>query len=273
MKTRRDIVKWAENCLERAESYLDSQADRLLDFVDRHRLPVLVTGVFHFILAIAIITVAFSFGTTPEEDYMTVSFREIARYEQQLRKQQYDQPDQPREDSRTDNQARTSRASNLAATEELSRLRERLTSLNEVDNVTKRVDEEGNEKKVDLFSEEAKQVRTDHAANPRAVKDGEIEKEVYTGQSRVSFELSDRYELDLRSPVYTGTEGGKVVVDIKVKRDGTVSSAEINKSFSQTGNQNLWDAALRYARLARFNVAPNAPDPQYGRITYLFQNP
>lgn len=76
-----------------------------------------------------------------------------------------------------------------------------------------------------------------------------------------------RYDIPL--PIYTCIEGGKVVVNIKVDREGYVTEARYNAKASTTSNGCLVDNALEYAQRARFSASDKSEQP--GTITYLFE--
>jgi len=73
----------------------------------------------------------------------------------------------------------------------------------------------------------------------------------------------------LPKPKYDVQEEGKVVVAITVSPDGKVTSAHIHR-LTNTVNRSLREAALKAARLARFNRVGGFDD-QSGTITYNFK--
>ena len=75
----------------------------------------------------------------------------------------------------------------------------------------------------------------------------------------------------LPSPTYNVQESGKVVVSIKVNRDGTVVEAQPGAEGTNLTSASAWDAAKKAALKAQFNMKPDAPEFQYGTITYIFK--
>lgn len=75
----------------------------------------------------------------------------------------------------------------------------------------------------------------------------------------------------LPSPLHNIKEGGKVVVSIKVNRDGTVVEARPGAEGTNLTSAAAWDAAKSAAMKAQFNIKPDAPEFQYGTITYIFR--
>jgi TonB family protein len=72
------------------------------------------------------------------------------------------------------------------------------------------------------------------------------------------------------SPTYAVTESGKVVVKIKVDRNGTVVDAQPGDAGTNFTNAAAWDAAKKAALKTQFNMKADAPEFQYGTITYIF---
>ncbi len=74
----------------------------------------------------------------------------------------------------------------------------------------------------------------------------------------------------LPEPDYDITESGKVVVSIKVDRNGSVVSATAGHDGTNLTSKAAWDAAVKAALKTQFNPNPDAPEYQYGTITYIF---
>jgi TonB family protein len=91
------------------------------------------------------------------------------------------------------------------------------------------------------------------------------------GRVLVSFSLvaPTRYKDNLVVPGYRCEGGGEVVVDIVVDRAGTLVSAVVNRSLSDS-DACMHSTALDAARRSRFTPDGSAPDRQSGTITYTF---
>lgn len=72
----------------------------------------------------------------------------------------------------------------------------------------------------------------------------------------------------LYKPAYLAEEGGKVVVEVRVDRNGTVKSAVVKESSNSALNETAREAALNADTI--FNIDPNAPVSNVGTITYIF---
>ncbi|GAA4294511.1 energy transducer TonB family protein [Aestuariibaculum suncheonense] len=87
-------------------------------------------------------------------------------------------------------------------------------------------------------------------------------------KSTMSYSLKGRTHNFMPTPIYLCEEGGKIVVNITVNAQGTVTDASVNGS-STSDNQCLKEHALEYAREATFSEDPSKPS-QVGTITFNF---
>jgi colicin import membrane protein len=93
---------------------------------------------------------------------------------------------------------------------------------------------------------------------------------ISTGSGGIEFSLSGRNPVNLPKPKYEYQVEGKVVVQIKVNREGVVTYARAGVKGSDTNDQRLLDAAEEAAKKARFDKKPDAAFEQVGTITYYF---
>ena len=91
------------------------------------------------------------------------------------------------------------------------------------------------------------------------------------GGSGISYSLGGRVALQLPSPEYPNQKSGKVVVRVRVNRQGAVVSAEAGVKGSTTLDASLLAAAQAAALRANFDVQSDAPETQVGTITYIFK--
>lgn len=87
-------------------------------------------------------------------------------------------------------------------------------------------------------------------------------------KSTLSYSLKGRTLTSYKTPRYLCETGGKIVVSIKVDKDGDVFDASINGS-SNSKNQCLIDHAIAYAKSVRFDKSTKKN--QLGTITFLFK--
>jgi outer membrane biosynthesis protein TonB len=88
--------------------------------------------------------------------------------------------------------------------------------------------------------------------------------------SGISYSLGGRGSLMLHKPAYDSKEQGKVVVTIKVDKNGNVTSAVAGAKGTNVSDQTLWQLAKDAALKSKFASDPAAPDTQIGTITYNF---
>ena len=72
----------------------------------------------------------------------------------------------------------------------------------------------------------------------------------------------------LYKPAYLAKEGGYVVLEVRVDRNGTVKSAVVKESSNSALNEIARKAALNTGTI--FNIDSNAPVSNVGTITYIF---
>lgn len=71
-------------------------------------------------------------------------------------------------------------------------------------------------------------------------------------------------------PQYTVQKSGRVVVTISVDRHGDVLTAQPGAEGTNVTDKELWKAAREAALGTHFNISADAPEKQYGTITYIF---
>ncbi len=102
----------------------------------------------------------------------------------------------------------------------------------------------------------------------------EAEKKEFTNnlkdkRTSISYSLVDRNAYYLPPPIYTCENGGKVVINITVDRNGEVLEVGFNDKSSNTNDYCLIENAKAYALKANFSRSTK--NSQIGTITYLFQ--
>ncbi len=134
-------------------------------------------------------------------------------------------------------------------------------------------------KQVNLFpgskNKSEKPATSPHAANEPTdeVKDGHIDGNIKKGEQAgvPNAKLAGRTVIGaLPLPAYSIQESGKVIVKIKVNKAGTVVEAQPGEAGTTLTNKTAWEAAKKAALKTQFNMKDDAPDFQYGTITYIF---
>ncbi len=86
----------------------------------------------------------------------------------------------------------------------------------------------------------------------------------------ISFDLGGRGARSLPKPTYNSPEQGKIVVTIKVNREGQVTYASAGAKGTTISEINLRHQAESAARKTLFAPDAKAPEEQRGTITYVF---
>jgi hypothetical protein len=86
----------------------------------------------------------------------------------------------------------------------------------------------------------------------------------------ISYDLGGRGARSLPKPTYNSAEQGKIVVSIKVNRQGQVTYASAGAKGTTIYEINLVQNAENAARKTVFEPDADAPEEQRGTITYVF---
>lgn len=96
----------------------------------------------------------------------------------------------------------------------------------------------------------------------------------YTGQGAGDgdgYALGNRKPLTKPKPNYTCKESGKVVILVRVNRDGETVDAQYKAKGSTTSAQCLVNQAIDAAKRTKWEGKIDAPAEQIGEITYIFE--
>ncbi|RMG81754.1 MAG: energy transducer TonB [Bacteroidetes bacterium] len=91
-----------------------------------------------------------------------------------------------------------------------------------------------------------------------------------SGGNGISFSLSGRSLVSVPKIVDTSQDEGKVVVDIIVDRNGNVIQAIPGGKGTTTTSAHLFKKAKEAALKTKFSPNPDAPEKQYGQMTFIF---
>lgn len=106
-------------------------------------------------------------------------------------------------------------------------------------------------------------------------QDGDPNSNAYTGggigTNGVAYQLGGRTIAEIKKPNYDSQQQGKVVVTIRVDRNGKVISATPGAKGSTTTNAYLYSKAKEAALKTTFEANTDAPEIQVGTIIYNFK--
>ena len=92
-----------------------------------------------------------------------------------------------------------------------------------------------------------------------------------TGTNGIAYQLGGRTIAEIKKPNYDSQQQGKVVVTIRVDRNGKVISATPGAKGSTTTNAYLYSKAKEAALKTTFEANTTAPEIQVGTIIYNFK--
>ena len=106
-------------------------------------------------------------------------------------------------------------------------------------------------------------------------QDGDPNSNAYTGggigTNGIAYQLGGRTIAEIKKPNYNSQQQGKVVVTIRVDRNGKVISATPGAKGSTTTNAYLYSKAKEAALKTTFEANTTAPEIQVGTIIYNFK--
>jgi hypothetical protein len=241
----------------------------VLDFIERHKIGILTTIIFHLLLITGFLMM--QFGTLKqkkESKEVLIDFVDPEALQKQI--------EQKKEEIKTlsqkeflKNMQQEYLGHNLPVNEANQDAKQSVdkmvtdikTELNIKDDQRQPIEKE---KPVEKKEPQITQKKTEYTTNAKG------ERTFFKGATTVSYFLEGRMHTYFPVPVYQCQGSGKVFMNIQVDQRGFVVSATIDKSKSQITDECLIEAAKRAALTAHFNEKSNAPEKQNGYITYLF---
>ena len=92
-----------------------------------------------------------------------------------------------------------------------------------------------------------------------------------SGNGGIALSLASRRFINLPSIKDNGQKSGKVVVEIRVDKNGIVTSAKAGARGTTLSDADLWDKCEAAAVGSRFNTLESAPETQIGTIVFNFK--
>lgn len=257
------------NKFDRFEIWLDAVAHRFFVFWNKHKVGILGTIAFNLVLAILFFILELSGSSNIRYAEVNVDFE-----------RQYEiLPEPPPEekepllpDDALDPTKEYEAIKNIAIDATKDDLNAGLTDEKNIDadelyQEAERIREQMEENRQRW--EEEQDVLTEEIPNVEEKIIPEQDETQFKGPSVISYFLKDRKAMHLPVPSYKCENGGRVVVDIEVLRNGTVSHASIDAASSVIDDC-INRAAIAAAKKSIFTVSGIAPSRQKGSITYLF---
>lgn len=238
-----------------------------MNFVIKYRYPIIGTALLHVLFFVYAINTKITDFKFPKEEFEMVAELDFTQ-------------EQPEENQQQQQEQAMSQQELLNATVNASQQKSTYTNAINTKNLDKQVEEDMKNLESKFFEElqkdkpkDEKQTQTKNQNSTVVKKDAEQNDKATLGAdvyATASYELEGRYDLDLPAPSYTCRSEGRVVLDVKVTQEGQVKSATVNTYRSNTKNECLINAAIEYAKRARFNQNFKAASQQSGTITFVY---
>lgn len=117
----------------------------------------------------------------------------------------------------------------------------------------------------------------DNEKGDKGQEDGTKDGDAYSGTpgggggGTGNYHLAGRNALQKIKPVYDCQESGRVVIQVRVDRDGNTSDAKLELKGTTNSAPCLVKRAVQAALKTKWEAKPDAPDVQIGTITYQFE--
>ena len=118
---------------------------------------------------------------------------------------------------------------------------------------------------------------TDDESGDKGQENGTPDGDTYSGTpgggggGNGNYRLSGRNALQKIKPVYDCQESGRVVVQVRVDRNGNTTDAKLELKGTTNSASCLVKRAVQAAMKTKWEAKPDAPDVQIGTITYQFE--
>jgi len=265
-------------CMHKAESignnfylWIESLAERVFNYWEKHKVGILGTVSIHLSIAIVLLVVKMKSNPT------TITYTEVNFNNEYL-------PISEEQKEKLDKEAiaiekilhhglEADAIKNVAvdvASNELNPTLKDDKGINASDLYQEAARIKGNLNQNKTLFEESKLIKGQEEIPNTPIKNTIPKDESkYKGPAVISYYLEGRKAMFLPVPSYKCQFGGHVVVDVEVGRDGKVSNAKID-SKNSLNDDCIDTAAIEAAYSSFFTVSPESPTKQKGSITYLF---
>lgn len=237
------------------------------DIYKRNIYGVMGTLIFHILLFSAFLLADVNIKGNVKEKALIIDFPELPpepeKPAEEQTKQKEEVPSNESQPNTEPSRQLTNRASNRLAVKDNFFDKDYQQEVEAAKNLVSNVNKQLSEKVVDI-GDIKMPVESTEGMNPDSIKNV-----VFTGESNITYYLENRYHVRLPIPVYLAQDGGKVIVDIVVNRQGNVIKAQAEKNPAIRDN-NIYMYAEVAASKTIFNADPSAPEEQKGTIHYTF---
>lgn len=236
-----------------------------MNFFDRHK-ALIITVLLFMVILLGMYNIRL-YNNNSEVNEMLVQLSELSEETPEEKQQREPEKPQPKPPSSVE----THRAFNTNTEESQEEFEKRLDEIFQENSADREESQEevstGGSVNIGQKNKEDQKERSDGSNESQEIS-------TRTGSMRnssISFSLLGRNAIDIPNPIYTCDTRGKIVVNITVNAQGSVTETSINTASSSSTNECLLNQALKYAADAIFSELPGR-DAQPGTITYNFQD-
>ncbi len=242
----------------------------LKEFFKENHTAVLYTVIFH-LLVLIILVLAKAHGLKNDRELgVTLDFSKELTLEEQLEAENIEVPQEWIQKVYEAREKASNRAVNVndQVNKEISTKSYVQDLLNELESEKDEEFLKNREKLKEIISSSV------YEDEPAEQQKKEQTDETFTGPTTITYEFLEEPKLRKKRqffiPVYTCEGAGQVVVEVTVKKDGTVSGVSLVSVETQQTPECFIEAAEKAAANSLFQIDYSAPDKQKARITYEF---
>jgi hypothetical protein len=242
----------------------------MLDWIERHKVGILVTILFHLVLITAFLAMQLKILKPKKETQVFIDFTLPEDLQKEIKQKQEEVKKLSSRDFINDMQ-KEYLGHNIAVNDADESKQNIDKMVSEIKSELKINDQRPEDKPEDhttLKKIETKEVTSIN--KPGYTTNARGERTFYKGATTISYYLEGRTDVYIPVPVYKCQGSGKVALEIEVDQSGFVITAIINKKESRIMDECLVEAATKAALTTRFNAKTTAPSRQAGRISYIF---
>ncbi len=244
----------------------------IADWIYRHRIGLLVTVVLYLAAAIAFVTYKIVIKPA-QEQAIEVNIDELKILEELIREQEINKElTEMVQGGKVSNQisnqdSKSTESLRDSKNTDVDKMNEEIESLQQQLKDGQRKQQEALEQIERDAARLKEELRGESNIN---AKQGDRDEDAFVkGNVTASFSLEGRTVYYMDIPAYKCKNGGTVVVNVSVNRNGRVISASVQRD-SSSEDKCLHSEAITSAKATSFNASSTAPEPQRGTITYMF---
>jgi len=238
------------------------------EFFRTNLTAILYTIIIHLLVAIILVFLKIDRLKDDRELGVMVDLTEEVSLEDLLEQEQIEVPAEWIEKIYEARQEASNRAVNVND--------EALKDISTEDYVNSLLDELESEKDEDFRQnrEKLKEIISSKVYEEEAKPEPDEREEHFTGPTTITYEFLDqpkqRMKRTLTIPVYRCEGSGRVIVEVVVRQDGTVSNANVLSAETINDPSCFIEAAEKAALSSSFKSDFSAPEKHRARITYQF---